>query len=220
MAHTTDDATGGAQGSAEPASSTQPRRARVGGSAQAARRAGFTLAQAAEVLGVSIDTVRRRMAASGVTGASVPAPHGGRWLELTPAEVAVLRTPPPSPAAPDGSAVPNPTRQPDAQPDAQAGWLESLAEARAAVKRAEGQADSLRAALTTAQADTVAAQQRAEAAEGALVAAERRVADLRAAWWQWYARATGAGWWRRLRGQLPDVPPVLADTPRLPAPRD
>lgn len=108
------------------------------------------------------------------------------------------RQPPTAPSDPAKRQAPTANRQPPAEGDA-AGW-------KAALARADAEADRLRSQLEVANAARQEALRRAEAAEVARHTAVEQREALRAAWWRWYALATARGLWARLRGRLPDPP--------------
>ena len=91
---------------------------------------------------------------------------------------------------------------------AKAGWREALTLARR-------ESDSLQAQLAVARQEARVARREADEAQRARSATNERLGDLRAAWWRWYALATGWPWWRRAR-RLPAPPAEMAAGP-LPA---
>lgn len=92
-----------------------------------------TVAEAAQRLGVSIDTIQRRMKRGDLLGVKDPTPQGFRWLVELPEAVAEPSDAPADPPAAEGQAPPLPEEMPSAvtsaETTAEIRRLEELVEA-------------------------------------------------------------------------------------------
>lgn len=189
----------------------------------------YTRAEVSAALGVSIDSLRRLQARSGVTGELAAADHGGTVTLLSEDDLATLRLAVGERLAPTANraAVGAPTDllTADRQPPTDAGWTAALAEAHARVeaaeagaRRVEAEADTLRSELAVARVEAQEARRRAEEAERALSATNERLATLRAAWWRWRLLLESLGPLARLRRRWPAAPGEFEADPLLAKP--